>query len=163
MDPSEAFAELGDHLDYPMFIVTASAGGRKAGCLVGFCTQCSIDPPRFMVFLSEKNFTYRVSKEAKALAVHLVPRDGGDLAQLFGEETGDEIDKFERCVWAMGPLETPLIERCEDRFVGRVIDRVPTGGGDHVGFLLDPIDIHAGGGDFLFFSRAKQLEPGHEA
>ncbi len=36
-------------IDYPMFIVTAAAGGRRAGCLVGFTTQCSIHPPRFLI------------------------------------------------------------------------------------------------------------------
>ena len=39
---TKRFQELADHFDYPMFIVTAAVGDRRAGCLVGFCTQCSI-------------------------------------------------------------------------------------------------------------------------
>ncbi len=159
----ERFQGLVSHLDYPMFIVTTSAGDRRAGCLVGFCTQCSIDPPRFVVFLSNKNFTYRLAQDAEALAVHVVPGDEIELARLFGEETGDETDKFERCQWSPGPLRIPLVERCPDRFVGRIADRFSTQGGDHVGFVLEPVEVHAGGGSFLAFSDAKQLEPGHEA
>ncbi|MDP9066962.1 MAG: flavin reductase family protein [Actinomycetota bacterium] len=159
----ERFQELVAHLDYPMFIVTTSDGARRAGCLVGFCTQCSIDPPRFVVFLSNKNFTYRVALDAEALAVHVVPADAGDLASLFGEETGDEVDKFERCGWIEGPLGLPVVDGCADRFVGRIVDRFSTQGGDHVGFVLEPLEAYAGGGSFLAFSQAKELEPGHEA
>src|SRR4051794_41781759 len=58
--PAHAVHELIDELDYPMFIVTVAAGGERAGCLVGFATQCSINPPRFLVCLSDKNRTFRV-------------------------------------------------------------------------------------------------------
>ena len=51
-DPHRTFNALASELDYPMFVVTTAAGGAPAGCLVGFATQCSIDPPRFLVCLS---------------------------------------------------------------------------------------------------------------
>ena len=47
-----AVHELVSELDYPMFIVTCADERERAGCLVGFATQCSIDPPRFLVCLS---------------------------------------------------------------------------------------------------------------
>jgi flavin reductase (DIM6/NTAB) family NADH-FMN oxidoreductase RutF len=37
-----AFETIVATLDYPMFIVTTAAEGRRAGCLVGFGTQTSI-------------------------------------------------------------------------------------------------------------------------
>ena len=40
-----AFDRLVNRLDYPMLVVTAEADGERAGCLVGFATQCSIQPP----------------------------------------------------------------------------------------------------------------------
>jgi flavin reductase (DIM6/NTAB) family NADH-FMN oxidoreductase RutF len=73
--------ELVSELDYPMFIVTVAAAGERAGCLVGFATQCSIDPPRFLVCLSDKNRTYRVAQAADAMVVHLVPRAAEELAR----------------------------------------------------------------------------------
>lgn len=155
------FEELAGHLDYPMYVVTAAAGGVRAGCLVGFASQCSIDPPRFMVFLSDKNHTYRVALGAAALGVHVVPEGAGDLARLFGEETGDEVDKFERCRWEPGPHDVPLIEGCADRFVGRVLETRPVG--DHTAFLLEPVDVEAGGGSFFPFRQAQEFDPGHEA
>lgn len=156
-----SFEELAGHLDYPMYVVTAAANGERAGCLVGFASQCSIDPPRFMVFVSDKNHTHRVALASPVLAVHVVPEDSEDLARLFGEQTGDEVDKFERCEWEPGPHGVPLLRRCSDRFVGTILERRPVG--DHTAFLLEPVDVAAGGGAFFPFRRAQELEPGHEA
>src|SRR5690242_15425133 len=86
-------------LDYPMFIVTTAAGGERAGCLVGFASQASIHPARFLVCLSDKNRTYRIARDATHLAVHFVPADRADLAELFGGETGDEVEKLARTAW----------------------------------------------------------------
>jgi flavin reductase (DIM6/NTAB) family NADH-FMN oxidoreductase RutF len=72
----EAFDALVGALDYPMFIATTVGDGERSGCLVGFATQCSIDPPRFLVCLSDKNRTYRVlERGATTIVLHVVPRD----------------------------------------------------------------------------------------
>ena len=91
------FNELVADIDYPMFIVTVADGDERAGCLVGFATQSSIDPPRFIVCLSKRNRTFRVAMKAAVVVVHLVLEPEAPLAELFGGETGDEVDKFERC------------------------------------------------------------------
>ena len=149
-------------LDYPMFIVTTASGDERAGCLVGFTTQCSIDPPRFLVCLSDKNRTFRVARHADVLVVHLVPSDAGELADLFGEQTGDDVDKFERCAWRPGPGGAPVLERCGNWFAGRVVERLDAG--DHHVFLLDPFEAASDPGEGQFsFHRARRMEPGHEA
>src|SRR5919205_4186805 len=97
----EAFDGLVSRLDYPMYVVTTAAGGERAGCLVGFATQCSIDPPRFLVCVSDKNRTHRVLESgATTIVVHVVPRDAHELVELFAGETGDDADKFARCAWS---------------------------------------------------------------
>jgi flavin reductase (DIM6/NTAB) family NADH-FMN oxidoreductase RutF len=65
MGEDATFNSLVGDLDYPMFIVTACADGERSGCLIGFATQASIDPPRFLVGLSHKNRTYRVGIKAE--------------------------------------------------------------------------------------------------
>jgi len=153
--------ELGE-LDYPMFIVTAAARGERAGCLVGFATQCSIDPLRFIVCLSDKNRTFRVAQDASVLAVHLVPEGADSLAELFGSQTGDDVDKFERCSWSPGPEGTPVLDDCLNWFAGRILEQLDVG--DHRAFVLEPV---AGGdedGERAFsFQEARWIEPGHEA
>ena len=158
----ETFQKLVAQLDYPMFIATVAAGGERAGCLIGFATQCSIHPPRFLAGISDKNQTFRVALGSDAMGIHLVPEDATELAELFGGETGDDLDKFERCSWRPGPEGVPLLDDCPNRFVGRIAERVDFG--DHTGMVLEPffaeVEEHEGQ---LRFHRAKRIDPGHEA
>ncbi len=148
-------------LDYPLFIVTTVGDGERSGCLVGFTTQCSIDPIRFIVCLSKKNHTYGVAMRADSLAVHLVPSDRRDLAELFGGETGDEIDKFDRCSWSVGPQGLPIVHGCDAWFVGNILERFD--GGDHGGFILDVVARDAADDiDPLMFQSAIDIDPGHD-
>ncbi|HEY3729307.1 MAG TPA: flavin reductase family protein [Solirubrobacteraceae bacterium] len=159
---TKIFTELTGRLDYPMLVVTAAASDELAGCLVGFSTQCSIDPARFLVCISDKNRTFELAQRSDALAVHFLGADAADLARLFGGQTGDELDKFSRCRWHAGPHGLPIIDRCDRWFAGRILDRRELG--DHWGYLLEPFAAQdAGGGDNLAFSQVKQLTPGHEA
>ncbi|GAA2497827.1 flavin reductase family protein [Streptomyces gobitricini] len=157
----DAFSAL---LDYPMYVVTAETGGERAGCLVGFASQCSIRPPRFAVWLSTANRTFRVARGATHLAVHLLHREQGEVARLFGGETGDEIDKFERITWRPGPGGAPVLPGTCAWFVGRVHSRID--GGDHVAFLLDPVEASPpapGRPPLVMFSDVAGLSPGHPA
>jgi flavin reductase (DIM6/NTAB) family NADH-FMN oxidoreductase RutF len=145
-----------------MFIVTVAAAGERSGCLVGFATQCSIDPPRFLLCLSVANRTFRIARAAEVVVVHLVPDDAGELAELFGGRTGDEVDKFARCAWSPGPGGAPLLEDCPNWFAARILEWLPAG--DHWAMLLDPF---AAGSDPdrrpFTFHRAKRIEAGHPA
>jgi flavin reductase (DIM6/NTAB) family NADH-FMN oxidoreductase RutF len=160
---TDAFEKLVSLLDYPMYVVTTRSGDQSAGCLVGFSSQVSIRPPRFMVGLSKRNHTYRVAEKAEHLAVHLIARRHCELARLFGSQTGDNVDKFARCAWHSGPNGLPILDDAAGWFVGAVLSRYDVG--DHVGFLLEPV---AGSSPDKFdqlvtFSDVRDLEPGHEA
>ena len=162
MDTTEAFGALTAALDYPMFVVTAAAGGERAGCLVGFATQCSIDPARLLVCLSRRNHTFRVASRTELLAVHLLGKEQQALAELFGTQTGDDTDKLARCAWTAGPSGTPLLEDCPNRLVGRIVDRFDAG--DHVACLLEVVAARsADPGPLLTFQAVRDLEPGHRA
>jgi flavin reductase (DIM6/NTAB) family NADH-FMN oxidoreductase RutF len=157
-----AVHELVSALDYPMFIITVATGEERAGCLVGFATQASIDPPRFLVCISDKNRTFRVAARTDVMVVHMVPSHADELAELFGGETGDEVDKFARCEWHAGPGGAPVLDGCPNWFAGHVLERFPAG--DHHAFLLDPFEANSEQGEHPFeFHRARRIEPGHEA
>ncbi len=160
-DVATTFLKLAGTLDYPLFIVTAADGERREGCVIGFATQTSFDPPRFLACLSRANRTFRLAQEVDALAVHLVPRGAGELVELFGGETGDDIDKFERCAWTTGPRGLPILEECPSWFAGAICARHDLG--DHVGHLLEPFEARLQPGDFEPFQEAKDVEPGHPA
>ena len=70
MDNTEAFEQIAAGLTSPMIIVTARHGDEIDGCLVGFSTQCSIDPTRYLVCLSKRNNTYRIALCATSVFVY---------------------------------------------------------------------------------------------
>jgi flavin reductase (DIM6/NTAB) family NADH-FMN oxidoreductase RutF len=143
-----------------MFIATTTDGRERSGCLIGFATQCSVDPPRFLACLSEHNHTWRVAQDAEVLIVHLVPSGATDLAELFGAETGDEVDKFAQVDWHEGPGGAPVLDRCENWFAGRILARHDVG--DHTAHLLEPYEAETDGGERgLTFRTVRDLEPGH--
>lgn len=149
-------------LDPDMCVVTAVAGGERAGCLVGFASQCSIQPVRFVVWLSEVNHTFRVARDAEVLAVHLLAREQQGLAELFGGRTGDRTDKFAGLRLREAYGGAVVLEDAPAWFVGRIVTRA--GGGDHIGFVLDPVEWggdEAYEGPLLRLSGARTIEPGH--
>ncbi len=159
---AEAFQRIAADLEYPMTIVTTVGADERAGCLVGFAAQCSIDPPLLMVWLSKKNRTTRVAQDASSLLVHFPSRDDVELATLFGSTTGDEVDKFARCRWEPGPEGLPLLSDCARWVAGHVLQRFDTG--DHVGHLLELFAGAAGEwAGQLGFQAVKDLDPGHGA
>jgi len=163
-DPKpEAFETLMGRLNYPMFVVTTTTEREKSGCLVGFATQASINPSRFLVGLSNKNHTYRVARDASFLAVHVLHRSDKRLASLFGEQTGDEINKFEYCDWLEGPEGLPILTDAAAWFYGRILLQNPLG--DHVAFLIEPIGggVEPAESPVLTFAEVSEFDAGHGA
>lgn len=163
MPRAEQFNDVIDLLDYPMYVVTTIAGDERSGCLVGFASQVSIGPARFLVAISNKNHTYRVATDASRLAVHLLSSDRREIAELFGEQTGDGIDKFSRCDWEPGPDGVPVLSAAAAWFSGPIIDRHDVG--DHVGFLIEPDagEVRDPDARILMDTDVQDLDAGHDA
>jgi flavin reductase (DIM6/NTAB) family NADH-FMN oxidoreductase RutF len=157
-DVSRALARL----DPAMLVVTMRAGDERSGCLVGFHAQCSIDPLQYAVWISKANHSFRVAVAAEVFVLHLLDEGDRAIATLFGEMTGDEVDKFARCNWHDGSDGAPLLDNCTTRVLAR-----PAGfhdaGGDHVGFVLEPFETHAPSTRLrpLRYSMIADLEAGH--
>jgi flavin reductase (DIM6/NTAB) family NADH-FMN oxidoreductase RutF len=146
MKPS-AFDRLMGSLDRPMVIVTAAHRRAIGGCLVGFSVQCSMDPPRYCVFLSKANHTYEVARRAGHLLVHFLDRRQHELAALFGEHTDEPdpgedepVDKWDVVTWRPGPDgRTPRLADVDAWIFAKVVSRHDAG--DHVAFILDPVRV----------------------
>jgi len=154
------FGRLARTLDYPLYIVTTAVKEHRTGCLIGFATQCSIHPPRFLACLSKKNHTLPVARRASVLVVHVVEERARDLAELFGGETGDVMDKFARVHWHE-EHGVPVLTDCPRWFAGKILQQIDLG--DHVGFLLQPLDTEGEAPDSqLTYQQARDIEPGHD-
>ena len=157
----EGFGAIMSSLDAPLIVVTAAEAGEKAGCLVGFHGQSSIEPARYCVWLSKANHTYRVALGSAHLAIHFLTASELWLAERFGTLTGDRTDKFAGLPARPGPGGVPVLEQCRHWLVARrgtLLDE----GGDHVCMITEPVAVHAGGPfQPLRLSQAAHLEPGH--
>ena len=158
----DAIGTVAASLDAPITVVTVTSDEHRAGCVVGFQTQCSIAPVRYAVWLSKANHTYRVALFATHFAVHFLNESNHDLAQLFGGSTGDAVDKFEACDWSPGPFGVPLLSDCPTRIV---LERTAVwdDGGDHVCLVGQPIDAAATDFVPLRLSAIDDVDAGHGA
>jgi flavin reductase (DIM6/NTAB) family NADH-FMN oxidoreductase RutF len=157
---TDAFEDIVTGVNAPLYVVTAASQGERAGCLVGFATQCSMEPVRFGVWLSKLNRTYRVASCATTLVTHLLRAGDRGLAERFGGETGDDVDKFDGVEWRPGPGECPVLAGL-DWFAGTLVDRFDTG--DHVAFVLTPFDgaCERRGIPQLTYADITNVEAGH--
>jgi flavin reductase (DIM6/NTAB) family NADH-FMN oxidoreductase RutF len=155
------YERLLDRVDTPAVVVTTAVGETRSGCLVTFASPCSMEPPRFGVWLSTVNRTYELAAGASALAVHFLSEAHRPTAELFGGETGFEIDKFARCGWSPGPEGLPVLDDCVGWFVGRIVEWLPTG--DHTLHVLAPVAAEVrepGEGRVLGLREVRDISPG---
>lgn len=155
---ADTFHQLLAGLDPPMVIVTAG----RSGCLVGFSTQVSIDPPRFLACVSKANHTHDEATRAPVVAVHVLDDADRHLAEVFGELTGDAVDKLSLVGWHEGPDGVPVLDDAAGWFAGCVLERLDLG--DHTGLVLEPVtgEQRRPLARQLGFQAVKDLDPGHE-
>ncbi len=155
--PEAAFVEAND---YPLYVVTVGTADEASGCLAGFVTQCSIEPVRFAVCISTVNRTFEVAKRSAGLVIHLLGKDQKDVASLFGEESGDWMDKFDHVEWTTGATGVPRLRECAAWVEGAVLTSFDVG--DHHAFVMEVVAGGSGNhrGRFMF-SDAQELDAGH--
>lgn len=164
MAVDEAYQRVIEPVDPVAVIVTCSGGGHRAGCLVTFSGPCSIDPPRYAVWLSHRNHTYRVAVKASEVVVHMLTHADLPLAELFGGVSGMREDKFAQVPWS-DCGGTPLLCASGGWLRGRILSRGPgreETGGDHTCFVLEPVDARGGSasGRPLRTSDVRHIRPG---
>lgn len=168
---SDDLGDLVSAADGAMVVVTAvdADGGERDGCLVGFHSQCSIDPPRYAVWLSTANRTFRVARSSTHLAVHFLAETDHDLAAWFGGVTGDDLPeggdgKLATLAWTAGPGGVPVLGGVVHRLVGRVV-QFEESAGDHACVVLEPVEVAAPprSAPPLRLSAALDIDAGHPA
>jgi flavin reductase (DIM6/NTAB) family NADH-FMN oxidoreductase RutF len=155
---------LNELADPAMVVVTARSGERRGGCLVGFHSQCSIEPVRYAVWMSKANLTTEIVLDCTHIGVHFLTDADDELADLFGSETGDQVDKFSFISSTDGPHGVPTIDDLPNRFVARRT-AVLEDESDHLCVIVEPLDIRAldSPGSPLRTSAVADLQPGHVA
>lgn len=99
--------------------------------------------PSFMVGLPRSTGTSEVASRSEHLAVHVLSQRQHVLAELFGSQTEEEVNKFARCSWRAGPCGMPILDDAAAWFIGRTASRSDVG--DYVAYLLEPVSVWAPG------------------
>jgi flavin reductase (DIM6/NTAB) family NADH-FMN oxidoreductase RutF len=162
-DPAGGLAPYMHRLDCPYYVITVRAPDEEmSGCLATFVTQCSIDPPNFLACVSRVNHTWGVAVRSTAMGLHLLGGEQMEMARLFGEETGDVVDKFADVDWRLGSTGAPLLADVAVALEGSILGHFSVG--DHEAFLLRATRAVAGPEDGLLTVRSgPPLHPGHPA
>ncbi len=149
-------------LDGPAFVVTTQADGQPSGCLIGFATQTSVQPPSFMAVLPRSSHTCEVARRSGHLAVHVLAQRQTALAELFDGEPDALAGPFKRCSWRAGPCGMPILDDAIAWFVGRVAHWIDIG--DHVAFIMEPVAGWApeSDDDVLYLFDLEDAGPGQE-
>jgi flavin reductase (DIM6/NTAB) family NADH-FMN oxidoreductase RutF len=146
-----------------MVVVTVAVGDERAGCLIGFHSQCSIEPDRYALWLSKANHTCRLALRATHFGLHFLAEDQHDVAEVFGTLCSDEVDKFARVPTSVGPHGIPLLDDCRSWLVARRTAFLEEGS-DHICFVAEPVAASAGDERApLRFHDVADLVPGHDA
>ncbi|WSC75114.1 flavin reductase family protein [Streptomyces virginiae] len=106
----------------------------------------------------------RTAGGATHLAVHVLDRDRCGAAELFGGETGDQVDKFARVDRLPSADGSPLLTEACAWFVGPIETRIDAG--DHVGFLPAPTEVSPPVRTtpaLLRYDDVKEIDPGKPA
>lgn len=160
------FQRLMDRSNPALVVVTAAHGSQMDGCVVGFHCQAGMEPPRYAVWLSRVNRTYEIAVAASTLGVHFLSASDQPLAQHFGSQTGDEVDKFTDLEWHRGPDGVPLLQQCSHRLVLERHVVVDAASNDHICWLGTVVDVAAPGSvdaefELLRLQAGDSISPGH--
>lgn len=168
MDPDTADAvdRFVAAADGAMVVVTVATAGERSGCMIGFWSQCSIEPRRLALWMSVENHTTSLVDAGSVVGIHLLTVGDHDLAELFGGETTDEVDKFAALrddEWS-DDEGVPVLVRCPNRLVGRVVRVVDDGSCDHRLAIVEPVAASAADAATpLRLSDVDDVDAGHPA
>ena len=153
--------DLMGSVDSPLIVVTTSAEGERAGCLVGFHSQTSIDPEHYCFWLSKANHTYRVALRSERFAVHFLTDVDRESARHFGSLSGTETDKFAGLDFTVTEDGVPLLADLPNRLIVERIAMLDDGS-DHVCLTARVLATETTGGfASLRPSQLGDLTPGH--
>lgn len=129
----------------PKVIVTVrDKAGRDNALVVGYCGNCSYDPPMIMVGIVPSRFSYHMIKENGAFVAHLVSNEQTALYECCGRQSGYDGDKLKKLGAKMKDGEkvnAAILEECPVAIECTVVNSIMTG--SHEMFVGKVECVHA--------------------
>ncbi|OUP09223.1 flavin reductase family protein [Collinsella sp. An2] len=127
-------------MTYGLYVVSAEADGKKAGCIINTATQVTAEPPRMTVAVHKDNVTTGVIQKAGAFTVTALDMTA-DMPYIgnFGFRSSADYDKFEKYGCAESAVGSPYSpEHVCAVFACKLIDTVDVG--THYLFVGEVVD-----------------------
>ncbi|CAD5110307.1 p-hydroxyphenylacetate 3-hydroxylase reductase component [Zestomonas carbonaria] len=123
---SRAFRRALGNFATGVTVMTAAAGGRKAGVTANSFNSVSLEPPLVLWSIDKRSSSYEVFERASHFAVNILSADQIDLSNQFARPMDDKFAGV-RCEEGAGGA--PLFADCSARFQCESHQRID--GGDH--------------------------------
>lgn len=127
-------------MSYGLYVVSAEADGRRAGCVVNTAVQVTSQPPRVSVAVNKENVTAGVIEAAGAFTVTVLDKTA-DMPYIgnFGFRSSDIYDKFEKYGCETSAVGSPYSpEHVCALLACRLVDTVDVG--THLLFIGEVVD-----------------------
>lgn len=118
------------------------AAGRDNALAVGYCGNCSYDPPMVMVGVVPSRFSYHMIKETGCFVVNLAGKGQKEMFDYLGSVSGRDEDKLKDIQTADGTkVNAPMLADCPINIECSVVDSILTG--SHEMFIGKIEAVHA--------------------
>ncbi|MCT4542977.1 MAG: flavin reductase family protein [Vallitalea sp.] len=104
--------------------------GKDNALAVGYCTNCSYDPPMVMVGIVPSRHSYQMIKDTKCFVVNLATKDFKKEFNYLGSVSGKDEDKLAKMniKTANGSkVNAPILVDCPVNIECTVVDSIMTG------------------------------------
>lgn len=118
--------------------------GRNNALAVGYCCNCSFDPPMLMVGIVPSRFSHHMIKETGCFVVNLVSKDNKKMFDYLGDKSGRDEDKFAvfGIKWSdADKINAPILDECPVNIECKVVNSIVTG--SHEMFIGKIEKVHA--------------------
>lgn len=118
--------------------------GRNNALAVGYCCNCSFNPPMVMVGIVPTRFSYQMIKDTGCFVVNLVGADQKEMFDYLGSHSGRDEDKLAKLGATISDgekVKAPLLTDCPVNIECTVTDSIVTG--SHEMFIGKIEAVHA--------------------
>ena len=109
--PSEAFSKIKPEMI--VFVISIDKNHKPNGMVAARFLKCSRNPPLIAVSIGKQSNTYNLIKKSKEFVVAVANKNLLPYVDVFGKESGSNINKFEKTKIKTLPskkIKTPLLK-----------------------------------------------------
>lgn len=113
-----------------MLVSCRGVDGKNNALAVGYCCNCSYDPPMVMVGIVPSRYSYKMIKETGVFVVNIVTKEQKEMFDYLGSHSGrdeDKLDKLNVKIEEGVKVNAPLLSDCPVNIECKVVDSIMTG------------------------------------